>query len=154
MVLHVPTPITNAMVVLSQNFPSWLDSLDMQGCQDIRIIVNNTWDVVEREWVKSSLESACPNVTIYNSKGLYLWEKSDWVKNRWWLDGDWDWIQHWLKISWEKGWKDTKFSNVIFVAPWASFKHNQTNNNALITACYDMSKHVTHESIGGVTAVQ
>eukprot|EP00957_Ditylum_brightwellii_P032033 2428845-Ditylum_brightwellii.AAC.1 len=41
-------PITTPMVVVSQNWSSWVDSLDIIECKDIQVILNNSWEVYEQ----------------------------------------------------------------------------------------------------------
>eukprot|EP00957_Ditylum_brightwellii_P126953 9678531-Ditylum_brightwellii.AAC.1 len=50
------------MVVLLQNWPSWVRSLDIKGCQDIRVVINSDWDVREQEWLRLTLTNTLPNV--------------------------------------------------------------------------------------------
>eukprot|EP00957_Ditylum_brightwellii_P131722 10046187-Ditylum_brightwellii.AAC.1 len=52
------TPIIAPMVVVSQNWLSWVDSLDIVGCIDIQAILNKSWELHEQEWLQIAMQEA------------------------------------------------------------------------------------------------
>eukprot|EP00957_Ditylum_brightwellii_P128689 9817259-Ditylum_brightwellii.AAC.1 len=54
----------------------------------------------------------------------------------------------------DRGWIDTKFENVIFIAPRAPFRCKQVEKGGIVSKYYNIFRHITHKAVGGVTAGQ
>eukprot|EP00957_Ditylum_brightwellii_P059454 4513617-Ditylum_brightwellii.AAC.1 len=129
------------MVDLSQNWLSWVGSLDIRGCQGIQVVINSDWDVKEQEWLRLTLTNALPNVLFCGYQDIKMCGKEFWAGKRWWLDGEVERVKHWLKFGEPKGWKDTKFENVIFATPRAPFMQKKAERFDLFEKYFDLSPH-------------
>eukprot|EP00957_Ditylum_brightwellii_P054623 4138600-Ditylum_brightwellii.AAC.1 len=56
-------PITMPMAVLSQNWPSWVNSLDIMGCKDIQVVLNS-WEECKQEWLQTTMQEVRHNIKI------------------------------------------------------------------------------------------
>eukprot|EP00957_Ditylum_brightwellii_P168036 12791920-Ditylum_brightwellii.AAC.1 len=116
------------MVVCAQHWPSWVDALTNLGHQSIWIIEEEGWTQGEWSWIKDYYVEPVSGLQCIARDKTTVWMLEFVRSSRWWMGGDYKWLELQMQLKVDK--------------------------EGLLKRYFNVSHHISYETVGGVTACQ